>query len=155
MYIDTDYLLDFGFEISDEISIGKLERSIKTAEQYIIKPRLGYELYADILDSPTAYETALNGGILTKDDKEYHVAGLKEAEAHLAYGVLLGENINATTFGTVKKTDDYSSQAGIEDIRRVSMFNTEIGLAYLKEITDFYGIHNEDKHLPNLWEELI
>lgn len=155
MIIDYNYLLNFGFDISDEISEQKLNRAIKIAENYIIKPRLGYELYMDIIDDPTQYETVLNGGVLADEDRATYVSGLKEAEANLAYGILLRLNVNATTFGSVQKKDDYSSNADESTLMEVGMMVTEIGLAYLKEITDWYKIDNTDKALPNYWEEFI
>jgi len=155
MIIDSNYLLEFGLQISDEITEDKLARAIKTAEQYVIKPRLGYELYADIVEDPTAYETVLNGGLLVQDDKHIYVAGLKEAEAHIAFGILIAGDVNATAFGSVLKNDDYSTHADEDKLRRTGMMHTEIGMQYLKEITDYYKIDNTAKPLPNIWEELI
>lgn len=155
MLIDNNFILQFGLPISDEIATEKIERAIFTAENIIIKPRLGWKLYADITENPTQYETVLNGGLLLEGDKHLYVAGLKAAEAHLSFSILLGENLNSTTFGTVLKNDEYSSHADEDRLRRAIMTHNEIGLEYLKEITDYYKIHNTDKHLPNVGEELI
>lgn len=155
MLIDNNFILQFGLPISDEIATEKIERAIFTAENIIIKPRLGWKLFADLVENPTQYETVLNGGLLLEGDKRIYVAGLKAAEAHLAFSVLLGDNVNSTVFGSVLKTDDYSTHAGEDRIRRVAMTHNEIGLEYLNEITEYYHIPNTDKHLPNVGEELI
>lgn len=156
MLIDTSYLLAFGLPISEEIDYNKLERAISTAENIVIKPRLG-DLYAEIVENPLDYDIAINGGVLVDEETEKHiyVAGLKSAEAHIAFGILLGDVINATAFGSVMKTDDYSTHADEDKLRRVAMMNTEIGMQYLKEITDFYKIKTSCKILPNVWEEHI
>ena len=155
MLIDTSYLLNFGLPISSEIEYSKLERAISTAENIVIKPRLG-DYYALIKENPLDYDIAVNGGVLVDETaKHIYVAGLKEAEAHIAFAILLGEIINATAFGSVLKVDDYSTHADETKLRRVAMTHTEIGMQYLKEITDFYKIKTSCKILPNVWEEHI
>lgn len=156
MFIDTSYLLAFGLPISSEIDYNKIERAIATAENIVIKPRLG-DLYAEIVENPLDYDIAINGGVLVDEATEKHiyVAGLKMAEAHIAFGILLGDVINATTFGAVLKDDEYSTHADEDKLRRVAMTHTEIGMQYLKEITDYYQIKTSCKILPNVWEEHI
>lgn len=152
MFIDTTYLLNFGLPISSEIEYNKLERAISTAENIVIKPRLG-DLYALMVENELEYDIAINGGVLVDEinDKHIYVAGIKEAEAHIAFAILLGDIINATAFGSVLKTDDYSTHADETKLRRVAMTHTEIGMQYLKEITDYYKIKNYDKILPNFY----
>lgn len=160
MIIDLNYLLNAGLNISDEIDEEKLERAIFTAEQTVVKQRLGYDLYISILDAiedeDPEYEVILNGGKLEDEERKVYISGLKIAEAHIAYSILLSGNINATSFGsTVKLNEEVSRPAGEEHLRRMCMQNMEIGLAYLKEITDWYKIDNRNKWLPNPIEEFI
>lgn len=152
MFIDTTYLLAFGLPISEEIEYNKLERAISTAENIVIKPRLG-DLYALMVENELEYDIAINGGVLVDEinDKHIYVAGIKEAEAHIAFAILLGDIINATAFGSVLKTDDYSTHADETKLRRVAMTHTEIGMQYLKEITDYYKIKSTCKILPNFY----
>lgn len=152
MFIDTTYLLAFGLPISEEIEYNKLERAISTAENIVIKPRLG-DLYALMVENELEYDIAINGGVLVDEinDKHIYVAGIKEAEAHIAFAILLGDIINATAFGSVLKTDDYSTHADETKLRRVAMTHTEIGMQYLKEITDYYKIKTTCKTLPNFY----
>ena len=154
MFINIAYLLATGLPISEEISDNKLNRAIYTAENYVIKPRLG-EFYNELTENPTAYSVELEGGVLTDGDKSVHVAGLQIAEAHLAYAYLIADTVNATTFGAVLKDDDYSSHADADRLRNAGMMHVEIGLQYLREITDFHHIRNDRKQLPDIFEELI
>lgn len=119
---------------------------------YIVKPRLTDSKYIEIITDPTEYEVLIEGGVATKENGEQvYLAGLKRAMCHLSYAILIRENINATSFGTVTKKDDYSDVASEERIHRVGMQNGEIGMQYLKEVTDFLGIKNNDKHLQNVY----
>ena len=154
MFIDVNYLLGFGLPLSDEISYEKMERAISTAENIVIKPRLGYKLYAEMIENPSEYVTEVDGGVLVDGEDHFYVAGLKEAEAHIAFAILLAWNLNATSFGSVLKNDDYSSHADEDRLRRTCMQHTEIGMAYLKEITDYHKVEN-DRIYPNICEELI
>lgn len=149
MIITIDELLGCGLQISEELSNERLQMAIYTAEQYVVKPRLGDEMYLAITDDPESYYYVINGGIVTKDDKDIYLAGLKQAMYHLAYAFLLRDNLVVTVFSTVRKTDEYSENVGDDKILAVGMQHGEIGLWYLKEVTDYLGIKNENKNLPN------
>ena len=155
MIISIDYLLNCGFDISEEISENKLTNAIQSAEWYIVKPRLG-DLYIPIMENTDGdYDDVIEGGVVTDDQgNDVHLAGLALAEAHIAYGMLLRENLNATTFGVHKKVDKEVSDLAPEDnIRRVAMMHNEIGMAYLKEVCNFLKIKETDKPLNNYWAE--
>lgn len=164
MLIDIQYLLDFGLPISNEISDNNLNRAISTAEHYILQPRIGDDLYIAILtaleNEDPEYDVILDGGVLEKTNEHgdliyTYVTGLRAALAHISYGVLLTNYLNATTFGVVLKKDEYSDQAGLERIQKIGMQNIETGLWYIKQITDWYEIKNDASMLPNIHEELI
>lgn len=168
MIITANELLNSGLPISDEISTNTLNDAIMTAESMIVLPRLGDTLFTDIEFNPEDYVVVLNGGLMTKelvigdesDDSSDDLAivarfsGLKFAEYHLAFAVLLTNTVVATTFGTVVKKDDYSDAAGAERIERLARQHTAIGMKALKEITDWFQIP-QNEPLPNLFEELI
>ena len=156
MIITVNDLLDSGLPLSEEISERKIENAIFTAEQFIIKNRLGDQQYIAIITSPAEYETILDGGAyVDHKGKNVWLAGLCEAETHLAYALILRDNITATIFGSVLKKDDYSDQAGEDRLNAVARYHTEVGLAYLKEITDALGIDNTDRALNDWYEELV
>ena len=155
MIITTTDLLNSGLPVSEEISYDKLERAIKTAENYIVKPRLG-DLYVTIITEPSEYTTILDGGIyVLPDGSEVYLSGLCEAVKELAYACLLRDNLTATVFGSVLKKDEYSDQANEEKLTAVARYHTEIGMAYLKEVTDVLGIDNTGLWQNNWFEELI
>lgn len=149
MIITINELLECGLQVSDELSNERLEMAIETAELFVVKPRLGDEMYIWITSDPDSYYDLLNGGVVEKDGKQFYIAGLKRAMCHLAYSFLLRDNLMVTTFSTVRKTDDYSENVGDDKILAVGMQHGEIGLQYLKEVTDYLGIKNDLKNLSN------
>lgn len=149
MIIDTNELLESGMAVSDELSDNKIEMAIETAEFYVVKKRLGDDLYISITEDPSEYDTVLNGGVVEKDGKQIHIAGLKKAMYHLTFAFLLRDNLVVTAFSTVRKTDEYSENASDDKILTVAMQHGEIGLEYLREVTDYLGVDNKDKNLPD------
>ena len=97
MIITVSELLDSGLAISDEVSDSRLEYAITTAEQYIVKPRLG-QLYIDITENPDNYRDILEGGLVTDGTRTAYLAGLKLAMCELAFAELLMNSANATAF---------------------------------------------------------
>lgn len=159
MLITTTQLLNSGLPISDEIATARLERAIHTAEHLIVRPRLGDELYTAVVNgTPTEspVKEILNGGVLTKPDgTTCIVSGLYPAMYHLSFAALISDTVNATTFGSVVKKDEYSDAAGLERLTNQCRMHVEIGLQWTEEIAAAYGIDNSGKYLPDWWEELI
>lgn len=159
MIIEINDLLNSGLPVSDELDERKTERAIFTAEQFVLKPRLGDSLYIDIINNPDSHTTILDGGVAEYEDKgtvSYkYVTGLKNALIEVSFALLLRDDITSTTFGSVLKKDDYSDQAGEERLNSVARYHYEVGLSYIKEITDLLKIDNTGKHLPNWYEEFL
>lgn len=147
MLITTNDIYDSGLSVSTEISEASVERAIKTAEQYMVRPRLTDAIYIEFVNGE--HTDLFNGGVVGTN----YVAGLKEAIIELTFAVLLHQSINATTFGSVVKKDDYSDYAGYDNIAEEAKRHIEIGLAYLKEITNILGIKEEDQILNNFSNE--
>lgn len=147
MLITTTDIYNSGLPISEEIPMAAIERAITTAEQFMVRPRLTDKVYIDFLNG--LHDDLLDGGVVG----ENYVTGLKEAEIELTFAVLLHQTINATTFGSVVKTDDYSKYAGYDNIADEAKRHIEIGLAYLKEITNILGIKEKDQILNNFSNE--
>lgn len=157
MIITIDDLLNSGLDVSAEITSEKLALAIGTAENFVVKPRLG-KLYSSIVNDPDGYYNLINGGAWTVNleytTKTYQLTGLKSAILHLAYAFLLRQNISATTFGSVMKKDDYSVNAAEPELHNLARFHTTVGMAYLNEVMDAYGI-DKTKNYPNYYEELV
>lgn len=156
MLIDYNSFTGSGLPVSDNVSQERVNRCIRTAELAILKPRLGDTLYIDITTNPSQHTTEINGGTLTDaGGNAIYVAGLKDALFHITFAVLLFDEIQATTFGSVIKKDDYSEHAGLERLEKVAKLHMEEGLAYIKEITDYNGIDNTPLNAYDWVEELI
>lgn len=157
MIITVNELLESGLPISDEIDNAKLERAIETIEQYIVKPRLGDQMFYNMIGNPSEYTDELNGGYVIDGDRCAYLTGLKTAEYHLAFAELINMDIAATSFGSnVKLNPDVSRPTNTDELRRVGMSHTEIGLQFIKEITDWHKIDNSGKNLPNIiWSEFL
>lgn len=157
MLITINQLLESGLDISEEINQNKLSLAIATAEDFIIRPRMG-ELFNNIVADPTAYSELINGGNITINNdmttRTVYVRGLKYAIFHIAYSYLLKSNLSVTSFGTVEKKDDYSNNVKINDIDNLARLHFEIGLSYVRDITDAYGIVS-NVPLNNFFEELL
>lgn len=147
MLITANDIYDSGLSVSEEIPQANIERAITTAEQFMVRPRLTNKVYIDFLNGH--HTDLFNGGVIGDN----FVAGLKEAEIELSFAVLLHQTINATTFGSVTKKDDYSDYAGYDNIAAESARHIEIGLAYLKEVTDILGIKEKDQIKNNFSNE--
>lgn len=147
MLITTTDIYNSGLPISEEIPMASVERAITTAEQFMVRPRLTDKVYIEFTNG--LHDELLDGGVVG----ENYVAGLKEAIIELSFAVLLHQAINATTFGSVIKNDDYSQYAGYDNIADEAKRHIEIGLAYLKEITNILGIKEEDQILNNFSNE--
>ena len=155
MLITTNELLNCGLPISDEIEQNKIEYSIQTAENYILKPRIGDELYIAINTAPADYTVILDGGIYTKDDgKQVAVTGLKKALCELAFSEILFENIDVTSFSTVKKKDDYSTNTDKDEIYFIQKLHVERGIFYINEVLDALGMKKTTKDYSNIDEWL-
>lgn len=157
MIITVNELLESGLPISDEIDNAKLKRAIETIEQYIVKPRLGDQMFYNMIGNPSEYTDELNGGYVIDGDRCAYLTGLKIAEYHLAFAELINMDIAATSFGSnVKLNPDVSRPTNTDELRRVGMSHTEIGLQFIKEITDWHKIDNSGKNLPNIiWSEFL
>lgn len=155
MLITTTEFLNCGLPVSEEIADKKLEYAIKTAEQYVLKPRLGDELYQSITTSPSSYQIILNGGVYTKEDgKTVTLMGLKQSLYELAFSELLFEIGNVTIFSTVRKTDDYSKPLDKDEIYFIQKLHIERGIQYINEVLDALGKPKTTKDYSNFDEWL-
>ena len=128
MILDTNTYFDCGLPTSTDISAQEVEFAIKTIEQYYVKPRLGAELYADIVNNPDNYAEALNGS--------NNLAGLKTAVEHLVYAYMLWDRSRLTRYTTVIKNDEHSTEPKSEDLYQICKAHWEIGIAFLNEICE-------------------
>lgn len=125
-----------GFRIARDIPQATVELAIETAELYYLQPSLKSSEFAALKElEPTAVLIA--GGLFVDDKGESHyIAGLKKGIAHIAYAELLRMNINATTFGSVQKSDEYSTN--VNPVEQIKYF-LSVGLQYVREVCELAG----------------
>ena len=141
--------------ISDNIKESKrIEPFILEAEQTDLMDLLGNALYTDLLDkvndSPSIYDTLLNGGTYTYKGIKYTIKGLGYALAYFAYSRFLKfQGVNITNFGIVQKTTEFSQPVSGADINRMASSAKDIAMSYFSDCK-LYLDRNSDTF--SLWE---
>lgn len=88
------------------------EAMIAEAQRVELKPRLGDALYLKLIeDAPEdRFNVLLNGGVWEGDCGDNLLTGVKTALAYYALARIIRDgNIQATTYGSVVKDDQYSA----------------------------------------------
>jgi len=158
MIITTDHIrLTHSIALSIDSSV-RVDNFIQEAEDLWVRPAFGPEMYYTIEQSVLTdntqhpitdnlgnlilyqhlgdYSLLLLGGYY--DTNKKHCVGLVQAVAYLAYSrLILQNNINVTSFGTVQKTSAMSEPVDLASIARVSRETEKIGLSYLKQCSDY------------------
>lgn len=125
-----------GFRIGRDIPQTTVELAIETAELYYIQPSINPEQYEELRQLPATSALIVGGLFVDTDNKSHYIAGLKKGIAHIAYAELLRMNINATTFGSVQKNDDYSTNV---DPREQIKYFLAVGTQYVREVCELSG----------------
>lgn len=125
-----------GFRIGRDIPQTTVELAIETAELYYIQPSINPEQYEELRQLPATSALIVGGLFVDTDNKSHFIAGLKKGIAHIAYAELLRMNINATTFGSVQKNDDYSTNV---DPREQIKYFLAVGTQYVREVCELSG----------------
>jgi len=135
----------------------RIDNFIREAEDLWVRPALGPEMYFKIEQSVLMdntehpitdnlgglilfrhlgdYELLLTGGYY--DSNKKHCVGLIQAVAYLAYSRLILQNqVNVTSFGTVQKISAMSEPIDIQVVSRIARETEKIGLGYLKQCID-------------------
>lgn len=91
------------------------QRAIDEAEIADIRPRIGTALYNALTDERC--EILLNGGDYADERGKLHsFVGIKTALAYYAYARIVKQGgITVTRFGVVRKDDEYSESAALND----------------------------------------
>lgn len=122
----------FGFNFSDEITDEKIHRSLYNAEQFIIKPNIPNDLFKNLFNGD---KYLYLGGFY--GDEDVYIQGLRYTIFNFAFAFLIRDDINSTTFGSVKKKDDYSTPISFEDVRSYTQFYATLGYNALDEVLKF------------------
>lgn len=147
MILTPTYFLDSGLPLSSDISVDEVELAIKTCEQFYVKPRLGADKYADIVENPTQYAEIINGTDT--------LCGLKLMETHLVYAYMLYEMMRLTRYSSVVKRSDESDSPKREDILALAKHHYEIAEAFMVEIAESLQIKIEPHYNNFIFGELL
>lgn len=147
MIITVDEFFNSGIPTSTDIDGQEVDLSIKTVEQYYVRPRIGNEKWEDIAENPTEYEEALNGSNT--------LSGLKLAMYHLVFAYMLLDKIRLTRYTPTIKDDEHSTEPSLYDVKQIASAHWELGETFVRECLNFLQI--EDKGCKNnlLFNELI
>lgn len=125
-----------GFRIGSDIKQATVELAIEAAELYYLAPSLT-DTQFDALCDLDSDSVLLTGGTYTDDDgNDHRIAGLRKGLAYLAFAELLRMNINATTFGSVQKNDEFSTN--VDPSAQIHYF-IAVGLQYVRKVCDLMG----------------
>jgi hypothetical protein len=142
MILDYQTFIYSGLPVASDIASEEVEFAIKNVEHAIVKPRLGVDLYADIVENPSDYTEAVNGSNT--------VGGLLLAEENLVFAYLLYTKIRLTRYSTVVKDDEHSMEPALKDLLAFSKNYWETGFMLLDEVCEFLQAPEPKYPLNNL-----
>ena len=134
MTITYNDIMAMGFRIGTDIKQTTIELALEAALLYYVQPSMeaaDFDALMDLQDT----DVLVKGGKTTGTPPHY-VAGLKKGLGYIAYAELLRMNINATTFGSVQKSDEFSTN--VDPSEQIRYFLT-IGLQYVREVVKILG----------------
>lgn len=132
MIITVNDILNSGLPISDDIRASEIENAIEVSEFFWLKSLIGDEKYIDLNNDPISDENylLLHGGVY----ENKYLAGIKRALINYTFSYLILNNIRATRFGSVYKTDEFSENANTNNLQFNSRYYREIAEAYIREL---------------------
>ncbi len=148
MICSEEYIVNCGLPISSDITAQEIEYSIRTVEQFYVKPIIGSELYSEI-DSDTThqYDDVIHG--------TSELAGLELAISHLVFGYMIFDNTRLTRYSSVVKDSDESENQSREDLLAISKHHWEIGMVFVREVLKFLQIKAPKSYNNMIFSELI
>ena len=147
--------------ISGNFDDDRLQRFIIEAEQIHVKPRIGDELYIDLLkyvnsdaiqqtSFPVEYKTLLEGGIYYANSccnvGTFQFMGLIEALNYYVYaGLIKSNDYNVTRFGgSMVKRDDYSQRPELREKLAAEKDTLIIADTYMNECIGYLEANKEN-----------
>lgn len=136
MILNYNDIISMGFRIGNDVKQATVELAIETAELYYVQPSIDPAEFVELTQLPATSVLLVGGLYVDSDEKSHFIAGLKKGLAFIAYAELLRMNINATTFGSVQKNDEYSVNV---DPREQIKYFLAVGLQYVREVCELSG----------------
>ena len=141
MIITYNDIIAMGFRIGTDIRQETVELALDAAVLYYLEPSMEPKDFDALAELP-ATSVLVKGGKYTETNPPRYVAGLKKGIAYLAYAELLRMNINATSFGSVQKNDEFSQN--VDPKEQINYF-LAVGLQYVRQVLDILGYRFEPK----------
>ena len=153
MLITVQEFKSAGLPVATDIKDAEIQMAITTIEEYYLKPRILDANYIDLTNNPTEAINyiLLNGGVI--DDVRF--AGLKNGLYHLVYAYLVMDEYRLTRFASVEKTSEFSKTVGREDLEDNARIHWNVGIAFVKELQNYYGINNNECIQNTLFESIV
>ena len=135
MILTRETLKNQGLKIDIGLTDNELDKVINDAELLVVVPMIGFHQYGQILGYSES-DPRLVGGGYTKGDETFYIAGLHRAISYIAYAYLLLDDICASSFGSVRKKDDYSENVdAYEEARR----HFASGIEHIRQLANIEG----------------
>lgn len=135
--------------ISNNVDIvRKVDLAIADAQEFDVRPLIGESFYLAIVANPNDYSDLLNGVNYLISNDNYESPGLKKCIALFAYARIKNDaNEHDTAFGTVNKTNPYSTGASestkvrqLKEIREQAQYYWKRIEMYLNEKSEDYPL---------------
>lgn len=144
--ITAQDFFDCGLPVSTDITEQEVTFAVTSVEQFYIVPRVGDLKWAQLIEHPTDYDVAINGGTT--------LAGLKMAEYHLVFSYLLYDRMRLTRYSSVVKNDEHSTDPSLKDTLEISRFHWEQGEVFLRDVLKYLQIEDKGVHNNLIFGEL-
>lgn len=136
MILNYSEIMAMGFRIGRDIPEETVKLAIESAELYYIQPSMKPNDFSALCDMDGTAVLIAGGMFVDEKGDVHHIAGLKKGIGLIAYAELLRMNIAATTFGSVQKNDEYSTNV---DPKEHIKYYLNIGLQYVREVCVLAG----------------
>lgn len=140
--------------VASNLGDNRIDPYIEEVEQRIVKPRIGHELFIDLLEwvnatdktqFPKEYDTLMDGGyynaVICGNTEKRLFKGLQTAINYYVYAKILKNNsLNVTRFGNVFKDDEHSSPIDPKIIFAAEKDALQVADGYMSECIDYLNV---------------
>lgn len=149
----SDFNANYRTLSQSNYNTGNLEQHISDAQFVDVQKLMGIDFFNDLLrnDTQAIYQTLLNGGDYTYNNKTYTNVGLKSVIVFYAYSryLMFGSNVQ-TPFGLVQKQGNNSQEISFAEKKTMSKMNEQTAYNYWENVRLFIERNKTDYPL---WKE--
>lgn len=132
--------------ISDNNLTRKFARLAELTQIKDLKPLLGYDMFQDLIQNPTATANAalLAGGTFTYNSVTYTFDGLKYVLANFFFANYIVDNLEDTFTGFVTKSNEDSQPASAGDKKNLRDLAVETAMQYWEDCKRYIEANSAD-----------